>query len=144
MPSSRQARKTRSAISPRFATSRRRMATEFMQGGFRRLWAERSTFPQMRSRLFLVIAVLAAATAGAARAGTTLIVTGHGWGHGVGMSQWGAYGDAPHGWKYRRILSHYYPGARLTRYGERRVRVLLVEGAHVVTVGCATRITVSD
>jgi SpoIID/LytB domain protein len=98
----------------------------------------------MRSRLLVVIAVLAAATAGTARAGTTLIVTGHGWGHGVGMSQWGAYGYALHGWKFRRILSHYYPGTKLTRYGEPSVRVLLVQGAHVVTVGCATRITVSD
>ena len=37
-----------------------------------------------------------------ARAGTALIVTGHGWGHGVGMSQWGAYGYALHGWRCRR------------------------------------------
>ncbi len=98
----------------------------------------------MRSRVFIAIAVLAAATAGAARAGTTLIVTGHGWGHGVGMSQWGAYGYALHGWKYRRILSHYYPGTHLARYGEPTVRVLLAQGARVVTVGCATQITVTD
>ena len=65
----------------------------------------------------------------AARAGTALIVTGHGWGHGVGMSQWGAYGYALHGWKYRRILSHYYPGTTLGRVGEPRVRVLLGQGA---------------
>lgn len=88
--------------------------------------------------------MLAAATAGTARAGTTLIVTGHGWGHGVGMSQWGAYGYALHGWKYRRILSHYYPGTKLIRYGEPTVRVLLIHDASVVTVGCATRITVTD
>ncbi len=31
-----------------------------------------------------------------------------GWGHGVGMSQWGAKGYADHGWSYDRILRHYY------------------------------------
>ena len=40
----------------------------------------------------------------------TLVITGHGWGHGVGMSQWGAYGYALHGWDSTRILAHYYPG----------------------------------
>jgi stage II sporulation protein D len=120
------------------------MAPEFMQGRIGRLCAERSTFPQMKLRVLAVIAVLAAATAGTARAGTTLIVTGHGWGHGVGMSQWGAYGYALHGWKYKRILFHYYPGTKLAKEGEPTVRVLLVSGANVVTIGCATRITVSD
>jgi stage II sporulation protein D len=98
----------------------------------------------MKLRVAAVIAVIAAATAGTARAGTTLIVTGHGWGHGVGMSQWGAYGYALHGWKYTRILSHYYPGTKLTREREPRVRVLLVQSAKVVTIGCATQITVND
>ena len=79
-----------------------------------------------------------------ARAGTALIVTGHGWGHGVGMSQWGAYGYALHGWKYRRILSHYYPGTTMGHVGESRVRVLLAQGASSVTVGCATPLTVTD
>ena len=55
----------------------------------------------MRVRLgLLVVLVSAVVAAGAAvvRAGTTLVVTGHGWGHGVGLSQWGAYGYALHGW----------------------------------------------
>jgi stage II sporulation protein D len=98
----------------------------------------------MRSKLLAVAAVLAAVTAGTARAGTTLIVTGHGWGHGVGMSQWGAYGYALHGWTYTRILSHYYPGTKLVRQHEQDVRVLLQENVGVVTVGCRTRITVSN
>jgi stage II sporulation protein D len=85
-----------------------------------------------------------AAGAASARAGTALIVTGHGWGHGVGMSQWGAYGYALHGWKYHRILSHYYPGTRFSRIGEPQVRVLLARGAHVATIGCATPMRVTD
>lgn len=98
----------------------------------------------MRSKLLVLVAVLAAVTAGAAQAGTTFIVTGHGWGHGVGMSQWGAYGYARHGWTYQRILAHYYPGTKLEKQGEPKVRVLLREGAGVVTVGCAAKIRVTN
>jgi SpoIID/LytB domain protein len=87
---------------------------------------------------------LLAATAGRVSASSVLVVSGHGWGHGVGMSQWGAYGYALHGWSYRQILTHYYPGTELGRVGEPRVRVLLDEGASVVTVGCAARMSVSD
>jgi stage II sporulation protein D len=98
----------------------------------------------MKSRVLVLVAVLAAATAGTAGAETTLVVTGHGWGHGVGMSQWGAYGYALHGWGYKRILFHYYPGTNVKTGGEPTVRVLLAQGGKVATIGCATRITVSD
>ena len=92
----------------------------------------------------LLVAAVVGATAGTARAGTALIVTGHGWGHGVGMSQWGAYGYALHGWKYGRILAHYYPGTKLSREGDVRVRVLLTQSASSVTVGCAAPMVVTD
>jgi hypothetical protein len=72
---------------------------------------------RLRLGLVSVLAAVACAITGTARAGTALIVTGHGWGHGVGLSQWGAYGYALHGWKYHRILSHYYPGTRFGRVG---------------------------
>ena len=39
-------------------------------------------------------------------------VTGRGWGHGVGMVQWGAYGKAKRGWSADRILAFYYGGSR--------------------------------
>ena len=42
-----------------------------------------------------------------------LYVRGAGFGHGVGMSQYGAYGYALHGFGYRAILAHYYSGTRL-------------------------------
>lgn len=38
------------------------------------------------------------------------VVTGRGWGHGTGMSQWGAHGMALRGATYREILAHYYTG----------------------------------
>lgn len=42
-----------------------------------------------------------------------LHLAGRGYGHGVGMCQWGAIGRARAGQDYAEILSHYYPGARL-------------------------------
>ena len=58
-----------------------------------------------------VLPVLLAALAvpGLAHGGTVFLLDGRGWGHGVGMSQWGAEGYARHGSGYRQILAHYYP-----------------------------------
>jgi SpoIID/LytB domain protein len=42
------------------------------------------------------------------RGGGTITFYGSGWGHGVGMSQWGAYGLAKQGWSYTDILKRYY------------------------------------
>lgn len=42
-----------------------------------------------------------------------IVVTGAGWGHGIGMSQYGAYGAADAGLGYAKILSFYYPGTTL-------------------------------
>ena len=46
------------------------------------------------------------------------VVTGRGWGHGVGMVQWGAYGKARHGWSAARILAFYYGGLTPSHYPE--------------------------
>jgi stage II sporulation protein D len=92
----------------------------------------------------VVVLALAGVAGAAARAGSVLVVSGHGWGHGVGMSQWGAYGYARHGWSYRRILAHYYPGTKLVQMRDPRVRVLLAQRAKVATVGCAARMKVGD
>lgn len=43
---------------------------------------------------------------------------GGGWGHGVGMTQWGARGMAESGYSYREILAHYYQGTQLARLGQ--------------------------
>jgi stage II sporulation protein D len=53
--------------------------------------------------------------------------TGHGWGHGLGLSQWGAYGYAKHGWTYDRILAHYYPGTTLGPARVATLRVLVAQ-----------------
>jgi stage II sporulation protein D len=64
--------------------------------------------------------------AGSAQASVSWVVKGHGFGHGVGMSQYGAYGYAEHGKDYRFILGHYYQGTQLSMLqGRRIVRVLV-------------------
>jgi stage II sporulation protein D len=45
-----------------------------------------------------------AGPAAALTASANFVITGHGWGHGIGMSQWGAYGYAKQGWTYKQIL----------------------------------------
>jgi len=40
---------------------------------------------------------------------------GQGWGHGVGMCQWGAREMDRQGYPYRKILDHYYPGSQIQR-----------------------------
>ena len=57
-------------------------------------------------------------------------IRGGGDGHGVGMSQYGAYGSALHGAGYQTILSHYYQGTTLGATSPTRVvRVLLKSGS---------------
>ena len=46
---------------------------------------------------------------------TAYSFTGRGWGHGVGMCQYGAYGFAKMGLKYDQVIKHYYTGVELTR-----------------------------
>jgi SpoIID/LytB domain protein len=47
-----------------------------------------------------------------------IVLTGRGWGHGVGMVQWGAYGKARKGWSADRILGFYYGGLRPQTFPE--------------------------
>ncbi len=52
------------------------------------------------------------------RSGDRVVVSGRGWGHGVGMVQWGAYGKARRGWSAARILGYYYGGLQPQRFPE--------------------------
>ena len=74
---------------------------------------------------------------------TVLAVSGHGWGHGLGLSQWGAYGYARHGWTYTRILAHYYPGTTFGTSTTSLVRVL-VAGGRKATITSTVPWTVVD
>ncbi len=44
-----------------------------------------------------------------------LVVSGRGWGHGIGLCQVGAQGRARAGHRYAEILAHYYPGTRIQK-----------------------------
>jgi SpoIID/LytB domain protein len=53
-------------------------------------------------------------------------ITGHGFGHGRGLSQWGAYGYATaYGWNHLSILSHYYSNASFGNIGNPLITVRL-------------------
>jgi len=73
-----------------------------------------------------------------------LFVSGHGWGHGVGLAQYGAYGYALHGWTFDKIVAHYYPGTELGPAPVKKVRVLLLAGASRAVVSSGAPFTVVD
>ncbi|HET6569927.1 MAG TPA: SpoIID/LytB domain-containing protein [Solirubrobacterales bacterium] len=90
-------------------------------------------------RTLLLTALLTALLAPSAGAAVRWVVAGHGFGHGVGMSQYGAYGYAEHGKGYRFILRHYYSGTTIGRLrGTRLVRVLVDISGGDVRFGGAT------
>jgi stage II sporulation protein D len=98
-------------------------------------------------RRALVVATLslaALAAAGAAHAEPVFVVKGRGWGHGIGMGQYGAQGFARAGWGYERILGHYYRGTRVGRTEPRGVRVLLGAGRKRFVVSSASPFRVED
>ena len=80
----------------------------------------------------------------AAVTATTFLVSGRGWGHGVGMSQYGALGYAQDGWTFDQILGHYYTGAELGPSPVARVRVLVAEAKAGVTVRSPVPFRVRD
>jgi stage II sporulation protein D len=74
----------------------------------------------------------------------TFLVTGHGWGHGVGLSQYGAYGYAQKGVGYEKIVLHYFTGTELGAAPVSRVRVLLTSGANSLDIGSTADFKVRD
>ena len=95
----------------------------------------------------LTALVAATATASPAATGTptTFVLAGGGWGHGVGMSQWGAFGQAKAGRGFEQILQHYYRGTELGSAPAAvldRVRVLVGNG--LASVAFTNAIAVFD
>jgi SpoIID/LytB domain protein len=69
------------------------------------------------------------------RAAKSVVLKGRGWGHGVGMVQWGAKGKASRGLSYENILASYYGRLRPQPYGEpREIRVAVAVGLRSVVV----------
>ena len=50
------------------------------------------------------------------KSGNEFVFYGRGWGHGVGMCQWGAMGMAEQGYTAEKILMHYYPGTAIKKF----------------------------
>jgi stage II sporulation protein D len=92
--------------------------------------------------LTVLALLITAAPAAALSSQYAFTITGHGWGHGVGMSQWGAYGYAKHGWDYQAILKHYYTGIALTNVGDTVIRVNLRSGQSKIKLSAASDYTV--
>ena len=72
-----------------------------------------------------LLAAILLALAPSVEAKTRFKVEGRGYGHGVGMSQWGAYGYAKRGVGHKKILRHYYKGTAIKSAGSRKIKVLL-------------------
>jgi stage II sporulation protein D len=84
----------------------------------------------MRRFAISLSAVATLAFAPVAHAATIFQINGGGYGHGIGMSQYGAEGYALHGESYQFILAHYYQGTALgTLNPNQTVRVLLAVGS---------------
>ena len=107
----------------------------------------------MRRLAVTVVAALACVAAaagpatGSAPSPTAFVLTGGGWGHGVGMSQWGAFGQAKDGRDYRTILAYYYPGTTLGPSPvpvPAKLRVLVADGLPAVAVTSTAAIAVVD
>src|SRR5947207_11810602 len=107
--------------------------------------------------LLFVLSAIAAHSAAAAPAcvsscsyaapagsGALLVFNGHGWGHGVGMSQYGAYGYAQHGATYQQILAHYYPGTTLGPAPVSTIRVLLADKKKALELSSQASFTIRD
>ena len=99
--------------------------------------------PRLR-RLFLALGVVVLCLPAWASAGTLFVIDGRGWGHGVGMSQYGARGYAEAGWGYERILEHFYVGTELRTVPARPVRVLLAERLPAVQISSTKPFKVVD
>ena len=90
--------------------------------------------------LALVVAVSAALVpAPAARADGPITFYGSGWGHGLGLSQWGAYGLATKGWSATKILTHFYSGTKVTKSAGHPgdIRIALASAEDVVHLTAA-------
>ena len=89
--------------------------------------------------LVACVAALAALAWPAGATGAKWVIKGRGWGHGVGMSQYGAYGFAQHGRGYQEIIGHYYKHTHIGHAGSRTIRVLLASGPDSVRFRKATK-----
>lgn len=73
--------------------------------------------------IFLVISLLYPAAAQAQSQDPVFVIRGHGWGHAVGMCQYGARGMAQAGKNYKEILTTYFQGTQVKSYNEEKIDI---------------------
>src|SRR3954451_6945725 len=100
-----------------------------------------ATVPRPMKKLALLtsLALLALAGPASAASRSSFTIRGAGYGHGIGLSQYGAYGYAAHGADWKSIVLHYFKGTHLGNAAGRTIRVLLQSGHGTVWVSGATR-----
>ncbi len=113
----------------------------------------------MRRLIALILALSVAAGLAAAAGGTlpskraepvktagaaSFVFSGRGYGHGAGMSQYGAMGQANDARGYAEILAFYYPGTEIGPAGLGTIRVLLAEGLAAATLSSSVAFRVRD
>ena len=101
----------------------------------------------MIRRTLLVTAALGASLLGpgVASGATLFTLNGHGWGHGIGMSQYGALGYAQHGWTHQQILQHYFTGTTIGQLPSgTKERVLLISSRPSIHLSFTQAATGSD
>jgi stage II sporulation protein D len=76
--------------------------------------------------------------------GALFLLSGHGYGHGVGMGQWGAQGYALQGYTADQILAAYYPGTSAGQTTATSIRVLLASGKKKLEISSRRAISVED
>jgi stage II sporulation protein D len=107
-------------------------------------WNPVVRFLTVLAALIALVATTASAQPASTPGEALFVVSGRGWGHGVGMAQYGAYGMALEGRTHAEILKHFYAGTQLGRSGSKKLRVLLAEGRQAVTISSKGAITARD
>jgi stage II sporulation protein D len=113
----------------------------------------------MRYAIVLVVSLALVATAAAnpslpsapeptalavALSAPVYVLSGGGFGHGVGLNQYGAFGQAKANRSYRDILAFYYPGTELGKAPLSKVRVLIADGRPSATLTSPIPFSVRD
>ncbi len=93
----------------------------------------------MLLRILLLATLVVGGTAASAHAESRLTIRGAGFGHGVGMSQYGALGFAQKGKGYREILRHYYTGTSIGSVETGRTVRVLIASPRTAAFSNATR-----
>jgi len=98
---------------------------------------------------FVALACVIASPQRAVAVDPTFTFNGGGWGHGIGLSQYGAQGHALKGWKYDAIVKHYYQGTKIVTKPAVTVRVNIEDGKAsrsqwLIRAGSDTTLTVAQ